>query len=318
MLSTSIIDILNRLKQSVNKSFQVNAYWHIGRLLDQAIKQQEWSAQQIKAYLSDQAKAISETSTYRIISHQLTQMRSFYQAYPDWSLVQVELSWSHYQKLSKIAPLEKRLFYTREAAANHWNTKELLRQIKSKQFERSNSSDAKASLDPSSILKEKYVLEFTQLPDSPAYKEKDLEDALIQQLQNFLTELGKGFSFVARQKRIATESGKQFFIDLVFYHFILKCFVLIDLKITELSHRDIGQMDMYVRLYEDKWRRPEDHPTIGVILCPKLDPTIIEYSMIKNNPQLFASTYQLVHPEKGDLSDHFFVALFHESLLNSF
>lgn len=146
------------------------------------------------------------------------------------------------------------------------------------------------------MIRDKYVLEFVELPPQEHLLERDLEQAVLDQLQYFLLELGSGFAFVGRQKRIITETGKQFFIDLVFYHVHHKCFVLIDLKTGELSHRDIGQMDMYVRLYDHKYRGPADAPTAGIILCTAKDQSLVKYSMLRDSPQVFASTYILYLP----------------------
>ena len=155
-------------------------------------------------------------------------------------------------------------------------------------------------LEPEDFLKDPYILEFVQLKDNKTYLESELEETLIDKLNEFLLELGKGFAFIARQKRISTET-KHFYVDLVFYNYLLKCFVLIDLKVVELSHQDIGQMDMYVRLYEDKYKSEDDNPTIGLILCTDKDQTIVKYSVLNENRQLFASKYMLYLPTEGEL-----------------
>jgi predicted nuclease of restriction endonuclease-like (RecB) superfamily len=162
------------------------------------------------------------------------------------------------------------------------------------------ASTKKFNTDPRDFVKDPYILEFLSLKPDTSYQEKDIEQALISQLQSFLLELGRGFSFVARQQRILTET-KEFYLDLVFYNYILKCFVLIDLKIGELSHQDIGQMDMYVRLFEDRMRHEGDNPTIGIILCAEKDETIVRYSVLKNNKKLFASKYKLYLPTEQEL-----------------
>jgi len=229
----------------------------------------------------------------------LRDAHAFYLAYPEWTGTLPELSWSHYRLLLKVRPDERRAFYWREALQNQWSVRELARQIHSWFCER---SPVRLEEDhPAAIIKEPYVLEFLSLGQPGGFAEKDLEDALIRRLQDFLLELGKGFAFIARQKRLTTVTGKRFYIDLVFYHYILKCFVLVDLKIGELSHRDIGQMDMYVRFFEDKWRRPGDHPTLGLILCSEKDHTLVKYSMLRESRHLFASTYRLHLPSESDL-----------------
>jgi predicted nuclease of restriction endonuclease-like (RecB) superfamily len=199
----------------------------------------------------------------------------------------------------------------KEAIENNWGTRALERQINSLYYERLLSSQEKEpviaemhektkSLQPEDVLKDPYILEFLQLKENRKYLENELEQALIDKMNDFLLELGKGFAFVARQKRISTES-KYFYIDLVFYNYLLKCFVLIDLKSGELTHQDIGQMDMYVRLYEDKYKPEGDNPTIGLILCTKADETIVKYSVLNENKQLFASKYRLYLPTEEEL-----------------
>lgn len=219
----------------------------------------------------------------------LRQMRDFHLAFPDWEPVMTELSWTHYRILLVVGDPEKRRRYWQEAIGNQWSTRELARQIKTGYIDRH------APLD----LREPYVFEF--VGENGAGLEKDLETALLERLQEFLLELGKGFAFVARQKRLTTGTGKRFYIDLVFYHYILKCFVLVDLKTGELSHRDIGQMDMYVRYYDEKWRGPGDNPTLGLILCTHKDQSLVRYSMLAENANLFASTYRLHLPSEEEL-----------------
>lgn len=192
-----------------------------------------------------------------------------------------------------------------EAADQNWSTRALERQINSLYYERLIMSKDKAPVreemqektaplapSPEDFIKDPYVLEFLGLPDVHQFRESELEQAIVDKLQTFMLELGRGFAFVARQKRISTET-KDFFIDLVFYNYILKCFVLIDLKTGELTHQDIGQMDMYVRLYEDKLKGPDDNPTIGIILCTEKDATVVRYSVLKESKRLFASKYML-------------------------
>jgi len=200
-----------------------------------------------------------------------------------------------------------------EAAEQDWPVRVLERQINSLYYERLKMSrDKKPVIEemqektaplaakPQDFIKDPYVLEFLGLKDNPDFRESDLERAIIGKLQAFMLELGKGFAFVARQQRISTDT-KDFFIDLVFYNYILKCFVLVDLKTGELTHQDIGQMDMYVRLYEDKYKSTDDNPTIGIILCTDKDETVVKYSVLKENKQLFASKYKLYLPSEQEL-----------------
>jgi predicted nuclease of restriction endonuclease-like (RecB) superfamily len=224
-----------------------------------------------------------------------------------------ELSWTHYRLLLKVENEAARKYYMNEAAEQNWNTRNLERQINSLYFERMLSSKNKKALiqktakeaqqDAPTILdfvKDPYILEFLSLNPNATLYEKELETELLNKLQSFLLELGKGFSFVARQKRISAD-GEHFFIDLVFYNYILKCFVLIDLKAGKLSHQDIGQMDLYVRYYEEEIKQKTDNPTIGLILCTEKNATIVKYSVLKESKQLFASKYKLYLPSEKEL-----------------
>lgn len=221
------------------------------------------------------------------------------------------LSWSHYRAIMRVEKPEARDFYEQEAVASGWNVRELERQIHSLYFERLLASRDKKGMvlekrkttfsDPSSILKSSAVLEFLGLPDSPRLHESDLEQAIMENLQTFLLEMGRGFSFVARQKRVVFEDD-EFYVDLVFYNYLLKCFVLIDLKIGKLTHQDIGQMDSYVRLYEDLFKVEGDNPTIGLILCSEKNETIARYSVLKESRQLFARKYRLHLPTENELA----------------
>jgi predicted nuclease of restriction endonuclease-like (RecB) superfamily len=221
------------------------------------------------------------------------------------------LSWTHYRTLCAIAHPSERLFYEIEAETSTWSQPALERQIHSHLFARLLKSRDKAGVlelaragqtieQPKDVIKHPYVLDFLELPDVPRWHESDLEAALIAQLQPFLLELGKGFAFVARQQRIETESS-HFFIDLVFYNYLLKCFVLIDLKMGRLTHQDVGQMDMYVRMYDDLKRAKGDNPTVGLILCAERDEVVAKYSVLHGSQQLFASKYMLFLPSEAEL-----------------
>ncbi|MCG2710350.1 MAG: PDDEXK nuclease domain-containing protein [Thermodesulfovibrionales bacterium] len=228
-------------------------------------------------------------------------------------VIRPELSWTHYRLLLKVNKPDVRRFYMEECIAANWSTRQLERQINSFYYERLLSSrDKKAvkkeiqklepSLKPEDIIKDPYVLEFLNVKENIRFLEKDLENALIEKLQEFLFEFGKGFSFVGRQHRIAADNDN-FYIDLVFYNYLLKCFVLIDLKIGKLTHQDIGQMDFYVRYYENKIRTETDNPTIGIILCSEKNETIVKYSMLNENKRLFASKYKLYLPTEKELKE---------------
>ena len=233
--------------------------------------------------------------------------------YPILYALRRELSWTHYRLLMRVENEEARKYYMNEAAGQNWSTRILERQINSLYFERLLSSKKKKALiqqtekeaaqDKPSILdfvKDPYILEFLQLQPNATLYEKELETELLNKLQLFLLEFGKGFSFVARQQRISAEE-EHFYIDLVFYNYILKCFVLVDLKVGKLSHQDIGQMDLYVRYYEDQIKQDSDNPTIGLILCTEKKETIVKYSVLNESKHLFASKYKLYLPTEKEL-----------------
>jgi len=237
---------------------------------------------------------------------------------PDASILQAlrrELSWTHYRLLMRVEDEAARNYYMNEAADQNWSTRTLERQINSLYFQRLLSSKNKQSLiettatenqeDKPTIfdfVKDPYILEFLQLQPNATLYERELETELLNKLQLFLLELGKGFSFVARQKRISADN-EHFYIDLVFYNYILKCFILVDLKVGKLSHQDIGQMDLYVRYYEDQIKQDSDNPTIGLILCTEKNETIVKYSVLKESTQIFASKYKLYLPSEKELID---------------
>ena len=238
-------------------------------------------------------------------------MRQFYLAFPIRSTLSSELSWSHYLHLMKIDDEIKRNFYAEECVKSGWSVRQLERQINSFFYERLLSSrDKKAvseevqKLEPrpeyERIIRDPYVLEFLDLEENPHFYEKELEQALIDHLQKFLLELGRGVSFVARQKHI-TFDDRHFYIDLVFYNYILKCFVLIDLKIGDLSHQDLGQMQMYVNYYTREMMNDGDNPPIGIVLCADKSDAVVKYTLSEDNKQIYASKYKLYMPTEEEL-----------------
>lgn len=243
----------------------------------------------------------------------LRNMRLFYQAFPNRDALRHELSWTHYRQLSRVSDPKARAWYMQEAAANGWSARALDRQIGTLYFERMLLSQDKASITaeaqanlaalpqvPREFVRDPIMLEFLGLPGTGRLLESRLEQALMDKLQAFLLELGKGFAFVARQQRVSTQT-KDFYIDLVFYNYLLKCFVLIDLKTGELTHQDIGQMDMYVRMYDDLKRGEGDNPTVGILLCEHKDQSVVRYSVLHDSEQMFASKYRLVLPSEDEL-----------------
>ena len=243
----------------------------------------------------------------------LRHMRGFYLAFPIRDALRRELSWTHYRLLLRVDSAEARQWYVQEAAAQNWSTRALERQIGGLYFERlllsqdkvAVTAEARAKLggldqSPRAFVRDPVMLEFLGLPDTGRLLEATLETALMDKLQQFLMELGKGFAFVARQQRISTET-QDFYIDLVFYNYLLKCFVLIDLKTGPLTHQDVGQMDMYVRMYDDLRRGEDDNPTVGILLCGSKDKSVVRYSVLNGSEQLFASKYRLVLPSEEEL-----------------
>jgi predicted nuclease of restriction endonuclease-like (RecB) superfamily len=243
----------------------------------------------------------------------LRYMRLFFKAFPNCDALRHELSWTHYRLLLGLDDAGAREWYMNEAAEQNWGTRALQRQLGTLYYERlllskdrkpvraeAARKTATADRSPRAFVRDPVMLEFLGFPEAGKLQESKLEDALLANLQAFLLELGKGFAFVARQQRISTES-KDFYLDLVFYNHLLKCFVLFDLKTEELTHQDIGQMDMYVRMYDDLRRGPGDNPTVGVILCAQKDQTVVRYSVLSEHKRLFASRYRLVLPSEKEL-----------------
>lgn len=305
----TVLTAKNRVYSAVNFAM-VEAYWSIGKQIAEAQGERAEYGKQLLKYLSEQlTKEFGAGFTER----NLQQMRQFYLAFPKAHTLCAELSWSHYRLLMRIADQDRRDFYLKECAECGWSVRQLERQINSFFYERllATQSEQRESVrgeiqslepktDPEYILKDPYILEFLDLKQNTSYYEKDLEQGLLDNLQKFLLELGKGFSFVARQKRI-TIDGDHYFIDLVFYNYILKCFVLIDLKTGKLSYQDIGQIDFYVRYFEEQVKAPEDNPTIGIVLCSDKNDTMVKYSVLSENNHLFASKYMLYMPTEDEL-----------------
>lgn len=314
-LYTAIAEVIQQARQQVRQAVNhqmVQAYWHIGRL----IVEQEQQGQERAEYGKRQLKLLSERLQREFgkgfdITN-LRNMRRFYLAFPIRETVSLELSWSHYNLLTRLDNISARTWYMEEAAQQNWSVRALERQVGTLYYERLLASKDKLPVeqeaeskteplldDPKDYLRDPYILDFLNLQDK-TYQENDLEEAIISNLQQFLLELGKGFAFVERQQRIRTDDG-DYFIDLVFYNFHLKCFLLIDLKMHKLTHQDVGQMDMYVRMYEEQKRRADDNPTIGLILCSERNNTVAKYSVLSESKQLFASKYLTELPSEEEL-----------------
>ena len=315
-LYSAVSQILTNARATAYKAVNfamVQAYWQIGHLIVEDEQQGNHRAEYGKKVLAELAAKLTEEFGKGFDSRELRRMRQFYLLFPKWDAVRPELGWTHYRLLLRVENKTARNWYMNEAASENWSSRQLERQISVLYYDRmlcsSNPADTRedakgnlelAKLEPESLIRNPYVLEFLNLKDYPNLHEKDIEQGLIDNLQSFLLELGKGFCFVARQKRLRFEEN-DFYIDLVFYNCVLKCYVLIDLKLGELTYQDIGQMDGYIRMYEEQYRAFDDNPTIGLILCSKRNEAIVKYSILKESKQLFASKYLLYLPTEEEL-----------------
>ncbi|UYQ95503.1 PDDEXK nuclease domain-containing protein [Chitinophaga horti] len=284
----------------------VQAYWSIGHRILEEEQHGSNRAGYGDALLAELAVHLTGEFGKGFEERELRRIRQFYQAFPIRDALRPELSWTHYRIVIRVEDPVARNWYMLAAADNAWSSRLLERNITTKHYERLLSPGSvildKDHAAANQVVRDPYILEFLGLEQPAIYSESDIEAAIINNIQSFLLELGTGFSFVARQYRIKTDT-RMFFIDLVFYHFILKCFVLLDLKITALTHQDIGQMDMYVRMFEAMKRRADDKPTLGIILCSEKDHSMIKYSMLEESKQLFASEYSLVLPSEAVLTE---------------
>ncbi|SIT18345.1 PDDEXK nuclease domain-containing protein [Belliella pelovolcani] len=311
-----VADLLKRARNSIVRSINqtmVQTYFEIGRLIVEEEQGGKVRAEYGKHIIHELSLRLTKEFGKGFSQRNLEQMRQFYHVYSKAQTLSAEfgLSWSHYLKLMRIENEEERKFYEIETTANNWSLRELQRQFDSALYERlALSRDRKGIKELSEegqiiekaedSLKDPYVLEFMGLPDEFRYSESDFEQKLIDKLEHFLLELGKGYTYVGRQVRF-TFDDKHFRVDLVFYNRILQCFVLIDLKIGELTHQDLGQMQMYVNYYDRFVKLEHENKTIGIVLCKKKNDTLIEITLPEGNNQIFASKYQTVLPSKEDL-----------------
>ncbi len=302
-LLTSIKEVIQTAKEKAFRNSNVillNMYWQIGRLIVEDEQQGQSKAAYGKAVLKNISQQLTIEFGKGFDERNLNNIRAFYLAFPIWNAVRTELSWTHYRILSRIEQESLRLQYAQYAIEAGWDTRTLERNIKTQYLGRTLAPSPTANSTAHNLLKDPYIFEFLGIPSNTDITENKLETTLINHLQQFLMELGKGFAFVARQQHIVTDTS-DFFIDLVFYNYYLKCFVLIDLKTDKLSHAAIGQMDMYVRMYNDLKKSTDDNPTIGIILCTEKDETIVKYSVLTENEKLFASKYRLYLPKEEEL-----------------
>jgi len=310
----SIREILGKARSAVYRSINftmVLAYWNIGKVIVDDEQHGKERAEYGKALIKELSLRLTKEYGKGFDESNLRNIRKFYLTFPNCDALRHELTWTHYRLLLRIKKEDARNFYMLETVDSNWSTRELERQIGSLLYERialSKNKDNVKELStkghvvqkPEDIIKDPYVLEFLNLRESRDFLESDLEQGLINKLQEFLLELGKGFAFVARQKRI-TIDGDHFYIDLVFYNYLLRCFLLIDLKIGKLTHQDIGQMDFYARYFEQEVKQESDNPTIGLILCSHKNEAMVKYTLLENNHRIFASKYKLYLPSEEEL-----------------
>ena len=315
-----ISEIKKILKNARQKAYtavnsaMVEAYWKIGRRIVEEEQSGRERAEYGKEIIKNLSKELTEEFGKGFGERNIRNIRQFYVLFSDyekWKSLISKLTWTHIQKVLRVSNEKARIFYLTEAAENMWSVRTLDRNISTLYYNRIVASiDKKTvedemkekikSLQTEEFIKNPVVLEFLDLPTNMSYTENELEKALTDDIQKFMMELGKGFAFVERQQHIRTENS-DFYIDLVFYNYILKCFVIVELKTEKLTHQDIGQLDMYVRMYDDLKKQENDNPTIGLLLCTETDRTIIKYSVLNDNKNLFASKYVNYLPSEEEL-----------------
>ena len=310
-ITAQIEQARGQLRQTVN-SVMVQSYWNIGRLIVEDEQQGESRAVYGKQQLQQLSQQLTERLGKGFDVGNLRNMRQFYQTFSIRDAVRSELSWTHYRTLMRVDNAQARDWYLHEAIAQSWSARALERQIGTLYYERLLASQNKALVEQEAqmntqplaetakdYLRDPYILDFLNLQDK-TYQESELEQAIISNLQQFLLELGKGFAFVERQQRIRFDD-EDFYIDLVFYNFKLKCFLLVDLKLGKLKHQDVGQMDTYVRLYDEQRKGSDDNPTIGLVLCSEKSEAVVKYSVLAEQKQLFAARYLPYLPTEEEL-----------------
>ena len=296
----------------------VRQNWEIGRLIVEEEQGGRRKAEYGKAQIAELAERLTVEYGNGFTATNLRYMRQFYLAFPICHTLCDELSWSHYRILMRVMDAKAREWYVNECVACGWGVRELDRQVSTQAYARLLSAanpdrrrrrqevpntpmpEQPKSLVPADFIKNPMMLEFLSLPDDVKLRETQLESAIISHLKEVLMELGRGFCFVARQRHIHSGSD-DYFIDLVFYNCILKCYVLIDLKMGKVTHKDIGQMDMYRRMFDDLVCQPDDRPTIGIVLCDETDANIANYSVLAGNDKLYAVKYSTVMPPEDVL-----------------
>ncbi|MDR3287669.1 MAG: PDDEXK nuclease domain-containing protein [Prevotellaceae bacterium] len=324
ILDNYITEIKQILETARQKSYtavnfaMVEAYWFIGK----RIVKEEQQGKERAEYGQEILKTLSEELTKEFGKgfgeRNLRDFRQFYLTFPTeniWHTMCAKLSWSHIRLAMRVSDKNAQTYYLKEASENHWSVRTLDRNISTLYYHRLLSSQIKEPVvqemqkktadfqnDKLEFIKNPTVAEFLGLPANAGYTEDVLEQAIVDEMQKFLLELGKGFAFVDRQQLIRTDTS-DFYIDLLFYNYILKCFVIVELKTHKITHQDIGQLDMYVRMYDDLKRGKDDNPTIGILLCTETDTAMARYSVLNENKQLFASKYLPYLPTEKELSD---------------
>ncbi|AFU20207.1 PDDEXK nuclease domain-containing protein [Actinobacillus suis] len=314
LIVSDIKTIIHQAREQAIRSvdFQrVIMYWHIGERIFKEEQQEQERAEYGKYLIKSLAEQLEPEYGSGFSKRQLERYRQFYRTFPIVSALRTQLNWTQYKLLLSISDQVKREFYIAETVKNNWSSRQLERQIYSNLYERLLLSNDKESVlavaknqvipsDPKQIIKDPIVLEFLGLKRESAYYEKDLESAILTHLQDFLLELGNGFSFVARQKRLHIE-GDEFFVDLVLYNRLLQCFVLVEIKTHKLTHQDIGQLQMYVNYFDRIEKLPHETPTIGILLCTHKNDAVVKFTLPEHQQQIYASQYHLYLPSEQRL-----------------
>ncbi len=320
-VSTLLSDVRSIVEQGLQRAYQgvnvvmVNTYWQVGRRIVEEEQQGEKRAEYGKQIISLLSEDLSKSYSKGFTARDLRSYRQFYLSFKDleiWHSRVPNLSWTHFRTMLRVTDDDARYWYMREAAQEMWSVRTLDRNIASQYYYRLLQSPKKEEViaemkrltaplqDPRELVKSPVVAEFLGLPSNAAFTETELEKAIIHHLKDFLLEFGKGFAFVAEQQHIRTDEN-DYFIDLVFYNYLLKSFVLIDLKTTRLSYQDVGQMDMYLKMYDELKRTEGDNPTVGIILCSETDGDVVRYSTLAKNDKLFAAKYLTYLPTEEQL-----------------
>ncbi len=314
-----VAQMLNLARSKAYKavnSLMVQTYWNIGKRIVEEEQQGKSRAEYGERLIENLSRYLTDIFGKGFSEANLWNMKKFYLTFPQFSTHCVEnsnITWSNIRLIMRIDNPKERNYYLQEASAENWTARTLQRNITSGYYHRLLSTQnqpniselalpTENTLNIQDFIKDPYVLEFLNISEDLTGKENMLEKALIDNLQKFLLELGKGFSFVGRQQRVSTETD-HFYVDLVFYNYLLKCFVIIDLKTAKLSHADIGQMDMYVRMFDNLKRGADDNPTIGIIFCTDKSETMVKYSVLKESTQIFASKYKTILPSEEELAE---------------